>query len=171
MPEKYGHIFWDLAPWIVYQQGYDLGCTIYVANLTDELKEYALIAKLYRDNVLLVESALPVHGHAWFEVAPDDFARLYGSFSFDETDVVLVVSLVDRETEESVDSVSTILIPSSATELPTPWPALPGIGADLSALMMLMMLMMIMSSMFKSKDKKEELPLEEEQEELEATGI
>ena len=37
-----GDIFWDLAPAIVYSSGSELGTTIYVANPTDEAKEYAL---------------------------------------------------------------------------------------------------------------------------------
>ena len=41
-----GDIFWDLAPWITYAAGYDLGCTIYVANPTDQQQEYALMAEL-----------------------------------------------------------------------------------------------------------------------------
>ena len=37
-----GDIFWDLPPWIVYSPGYDVGCSIYVANPTEVEKEYAL---------------------------------------------------------------------------------------------------------------------------------
>ena len=40
-----GDIFWDLAPWITYEPGYDLGCSIYVANPGDAEKEYTLIGQ------------------------------------------------------------------------------------------------------------------------------
>ena len=35
MSGSLGDIFWDLAPWITYEPGYDLGCSIYVANPGD----------------------------------------------------------------------------------------------------------------------------------------
>ena len=44
MAGQLGDIFWDLAPWITYAAGYDLGCNIFVANPTDTVKEYALMA-------------------------------------------------------------------------------------------------------------------------------
>ena len=34
MSGQLGDIFWDLAPWITYEAGNDLGCNIYVANNT-----------------------------------------------------------------------------------------------------------------------------------------
>lgn len=40
---KLGDIFWDLAPLIYYTKDHDIGCTIYVANHTDEKKERACI--------------------------------------------------------------------------------------------------------------------------------
>jgi hypothetical protein len=57
-----GDIFWDLAPWIVYTPGYDLGCSIYVANPSDDDKEYSLIARRTSGETLISEEALPVFG-------------------------------------------------------------------------------------------------------------
>ena len=65
MAGKLGDIFWDLAPYIVYTSGFDIGCNIYVANPTDTAKEYALMARLSRDTTLISEEALPVYGYTW----------------------------------------------------------------------------------------------------------
>ena len=58
MSGSLGDIFWDLAPWIVYAPGFDLGCDIHVANPTDTEKEYALMATLSRDTTRISEEAL-----------------------------------------------------------------------------------------------------------------
>ena len=94
MAGELGDIFWDLGPYIVYSPGFDIGCTIYVANHTDSEKEYALMARLSRNTALIGEEALPVYGQTWFKVDPGDFIRLYGAFRFDETDADLIVSPV-----------------------------------------------------------------------------
>ncbi len=159
MAGKLGDIFWDLGSWIVYYPGFDLGCTIYVANHTDTEKEYALMARLFRDGALLIEEALPVYGHTWFTVAAGDFIRLFGAFRYDETGVILEVSLVERETEEATDSVSTILVSPEAAVLPPAWPVAPGVyGADWLSLMMPLMMMamlgMIMASAFRPEKEK-----------------
>ena len=110
MAGEVGDIFWDLAPWIVYTPGYDVGCSIYVANPAEEEKEYALMARLSSNETMISEEALPVFGYTWFKVAPGDFVRLHGAFRFDESDVDLTVLLVERETQQVTDSVSTRLV-------------------------------------------------------------
>lgn len=65
-----GDIFWDLAPWITYTAGYDLGCTIYVANPTDQQMEYALLAELTSGTTVISDEALPVFGYTKFTVDP-----------------------------------------------------------------------------------------------------
>ena len=76
MSGELGDIFWDLAPWITYEPGNDLGCSIYVANPADTEKEYALMAKLSREGTIISEEVLPVFGHSWFRVDPGDFIRI-----------------------------------------------------------------------------------------------
>jgi len=141
-----GDIFWDLPPWIVYSPGYDVGCSIYVANPTEVEKEYALMARLSSNEVAISEEALPVFGYTWFTVAPGDFIRLYGAFRFEETDVDLAVLLIERETEEVTDSVSTRLGGPSVSSLPPTWPATPGTSAgfDWSSLLMMMFPVMML---------------------------
>ncbi len=149
MGSELGDIFWDLAPWITYEPGYDLGCSIYVANPSDTEKEYALMARLSRDTVIVSEEVLPVFGYTWFSVAPGDFVRLKGALRFDESDSELAILLVERETEEVADSVVTLLVsPSGAGALPPSWPGVPGApgssGADWSSLLYMMVPVMIM---------------------------
>ena len=150
MGSELGDIFWDLSPWITYEPGYDLGCSIYVANPSDTEKEYALMARLFQETVVVSEEVLPVFGYSWFKVSPGDFIRLRGAFRFDESDCELAILLVERETEEIADSVVTVLIsPESAGVLPPSWP---GTGTSISTttdlgMMMAMMLPVMMVGM------------------------
>jgi len=147
MSGSLGDIFWDLAPWITYEPGYDLGCSIYVANPGDTEKEYTLMARLSREGAVISEEVLPVFGYTWFKVAPGDFVRLRGALRFDESDSELAILLVERETEDVADSVVTLLVsPASAGVLPPTWPGTgtsTGTSTDWS-MMMAMMLPVIM---------------------------
>ena len=169
MGGKLGDIFWDLAPWITYTPGFDLGCSIYVANPTDAEKEYALMARLSSNTAVISEEALPVFGYTWFKVDPEDFIRLHGALRFTESDVDLTVLLIERETEEAADSVSTRLVaPTAAAAYPPTWPGVPGTpGAptlDWSSLMGMMlpfmmfgMVGMVMVSALRPRKEKEEV--------------
>ena len=108
MGGELGNIFWDLPPWIVYAPGYDLGCTIYVANPTDTEKEYTLISRLSSNDTLISEEAVKVFGYAWFKVDPNDFIKLRGALRANESSAVLSVLLIERETEEMADAVSPV---------------------------------------------------------------
>ena len=66
MGGELGNVFWDLPPWIVYAPGYDLGCTIYVANPTDTEKEYTLMSRLSSNGTVISDEAVKVFGFAWF---------------------------------------------------------------------------------------------------------
>lgn len=130
MSGSLGDVFWDLPPRVPYAPGFDLGCSIYVANTTDAEKEYALMARLSRGDTVISEEALPVSGRTWFTVEPDDFIKLSGALRFAETDAELAVLLVERETEEVTDSVAAALVAPQAGALP-PWPA-PGSSGSVS---------------------------------------
>ena len=161
MSGELGDIFWDLAPWITYDPGYDLGCSIYVANPTDTEKEYALMARISRESVVISEEVLPVFGYSWFKVSPGDFIRLKGALRFAESDVELAILLIERETEEVADSVITVLVsPSTAGVLPPAWPGgtVTG-GFDWSmmlAMMLPVMMLGVVASTTKAEEKKEE---------------
>jgi hypothetical protein len=173
MAGEVGDIFWDLPPWIVYTPGYDVGCSIYVANPAEEEKEYALMARLSSNETVISDEALPVFGYTWFKVAPGDFVRLRGAFRFEESDVDLTVHLIERETEQITDSVSTRLVaPAAAGALPPAWPgapSAPGAGFDWSSVFM-MMLPVIMLGMvipaLRPTRKEEAAPVTEEERKL-----
>jgi len=167
-----GDIFWDLAPWIGYAAGYDLGCSIYVANPTDQQQEYALLAELTSGTPVISEEALPVFGYTKFTVDPGDFIELDGSLRFDNSDAVLTVKLVDPATGEVIDSVATLLIaPSTSTaSLPPAWPGTMATGTiDWSSMLgfmmpmlMFLMLGMVISTAFKPREEKALPPKREE---------
>jgi hypothetical protein len=162
MGSDLGDIFWDLAPWIVYEPGYDLGCTICVANPGDTEKEYTLMARLFREGTLISEEALPVFGLSWFTVKPGDLVKLKGALRFDETDAELDLLLVERETEGIADSVVTTLVsPVSASALPPAWPgsgATAGIEdwSTLLALMLPVFMLGMVGAALAPKDEKKE---------------
>ena len=169
MGGELGNIFWDLPPWIVYAPGYDLGCTIYVANPTDTVKEYTLMSRLSSNETVISEEAVKVFGYAWFKVDPKDFIRLRGALRSDESDVILSVLLVERETQEIADSVSTSLVAPAVSTLPPTWPGAPGTtttGFDWSSLLMMMlpimMLGIVASAVKPGKEKEEKLSVREE---------
>ena len=126
MSGSLGDIFWDLAPWIVYTPGYDLGCNIYVANPTDTAKEYALMARLSRGATVVSEEALPVFGYTWFKVDPGDLVTLKGALRFSESDADLTVSLIERESGQATDTAVTLLVAQTTSALPPGWGGTPG---------------------------------------------
>ncbi len=163
-----GDIFWDLAPWIVYAAGYDLGCTLKIANPGDQPQEYALMAELTSGTTVISEENLPVFGHAKFTVEPGDFIELEGALRFNSSDAVLTVKLVDPETGEVIDSVATMLMApgTSTASLPPAWPGTTSTGNldwgsllewMLPVLMFAIIGMMLVSSL-KPKEEKAQLP-------------
>jgi len=174
MGGELGNVFWDLPPWIVYAPGYDLGCTIYVANPTDTEKEYTLMSRLSSNGTVISDEAVKVFGFAWFKVAPNDFIRLRGALRSNESDVVLSVLLVERETEQIADSVSTSLVAPTVSALPPTWPGAPGAtgttGFDWSSMLTMMfpimMLGVVASAMKPAKETEEVLPPAREERKL-----
>ena len=168
MSSEIGDIFWDLAPWITYEPGYDLGCSIYVANPGDMEKEYALMARLSRESAVISEEVLPVFGYSWFKVAPGDLVRLRGALRFDESDSELALLLVEKETEEVADAVVTLLVsPGSVSALPPSWPGTGVISASDWSMMLAMMLPVMMIGMIGAaatpkKEEKVTIPEREE---------
>ncbi|MDO8692428.1 MAG: hypothetical protein Q7R39_20855 [Dehalococcoidia bacterium] len=164
MGGELGNIFWDLPPWIVYAPGYDLGCTIYVANPTDTEKEYTLISRLSSNDTLISEEAVKVFGYAWFKVDPNDFIKLRGALRANESGAVLTVLLIERETEEIADSVATSLVAATVSSLPPSWPGTPGTtaatGFDWSSMLTMMFPLMMLGMMLpvlKPQQGKEEI--------------
>ena len=169
MAGSLGDIFWDLAPWMTYAAGNDLGCNIYVANNTAVAKEYALMARLTRGATVISDEAIPVYGFAWFKVEPGDMVTLKGAFRFAESDASLTLSLVERESQAATDAVVTALVQPTTSALPPNWGGTPGTpgatGTDWSSMLRTMlpmlgfvMLGMVMASAFKPQGETEKLP-------------
>jgi len=129
-----GDIFWDLPPWITYMPGSDIGCVIYVANPTGEEKEYALMSHLSSEGAVISEESVTVFGYSWFKVDPGDFIKLRGAFRFENTNVMLTLSLIERESDETTDAVATFLAQPAAAAWPPEWPGAPGAPGETGAL-------------------------------------
>jgi hypothetical protein len=165
-PVKLGDIFWDIPTWIYYTKDFDLGCTIYVANNTDTDREYALISHTYKNGVLQSEGVLRVYDYTWFPVSSGDFVKLHGTMKLGESDVILTVSLMEKDTQAAIDSISTTLVTPTAAVMPPGW-NIPGVtgGTDLMSMIMMVMVMIMMmkmaSSAIGSDEKKKELAPQE----------
>jgi len=178
MGGELGNIFWDLPPWNVYAAGYDLGCTIYVANPTDTEKEYTLMSRLSSNETIISEEAIKVFGFAWFKVDPKDFIRLRGALRSDDSDVILSVILVERETEQIADSVSTSLVAPAVSTLPPTWPGSPETpgtttfdwSSVLTMIFPVMMLGVVASAVKPAKEKGEMIPAAIEERKLLPSG-
>ena len=100
------------------------------------------MAQLATEDTFVSEEAVKVFGAAWFMVDPGEFIRLHGAFVFEETDITLTLLLIERETGEVTDAVSSYLVsPEAGSGWPIGWPG--GTSAlipDLSWLMPLMIL-------------------------------
>ena len=162
--EVKGDVFWDLPPWISYIAGADLGFALYVANPTDTAKEYTLISNLSRDSTVISEESIKVFGYAWFKVDPGDWIRLRGSLCLEDTNCLLTVLLVERDTENVVDSVATYLQMPTAAAFPPGWPVsgTPVQTTDwmgmLMPLMMLGLMGAMVTSMIKAPEERKQLP-------------
>ena len=108
-------------------------------------------------------------GAAWFTVDPGEFIRLQGAFRFDDTDAVLSLLLIERETGEVADDVSSNLVSpeAAASGWPIGWPGGAAIApTDYSWLLPLMMLgmlgIMIAPMLAPEEDRKEGVSAAEE---------
>jgi len=165
-----GDIFWDLPPWIIYIPGSDIGGVIFVANPTDVVREYALESRLLSERAVISEESVTVFGHSWFKVEPGGIVRLHGAFRFENTNVALILSLIERETDEATDTVSTFLAQPAAAPAPL-WPRWPGAPIDgqapvvspdwsfMQLLLIMPMLAMVIRMVRTPKEEEERKPL------------
>ena len=165
-----GDIFWDLPSWIIYVAGFDMGCTIKVANNTDTNKEYALMARLTREATVISEEVMPVFGYSWFTVEAGDFVELDGALRFTDSNADLTISLIERESGEATDSVTTALVAPSTSQtsvLPPAWPGTGSTGSStgsfdwssiLSWMLPMVMFGVLMVTVLKPKQEKGVLP-------------
>ena len=114
----YGDVFWSLMPSTVYVATTELPCTVYVANPTDEDREYMLSLAVWRDGSVITEYTVRVDDLVWFPVDADSVISLPGALVVGYSDAALVMSLFERERGEVVDVVSVALTSSVSAGLP-----------------------------------------------------
>jgi len=174
MGGELGDIFWDLPPWLYYSPGYDLGLSLYVANPDDVEREYALMARLSKDGVLISEEAIPVFGFAWFKVEAGDFIKLKGALRFGDTGV-LELLLYERQGGQAVDAVAAELVAPEAALLPPTWPGAPGsegfdLGQLLGFMLPFLMLGFVAVALSPAREKSKQIQAKEERQKLLPAG-
>ncbi len=154
----YGDVFWDLMPAVMYVPGTELPCTVYVANPTDEDREYMLALVISSGGTTIAEYPIRVDDETWFPVEANSVISLPGALLLGYSDIALTMSLYEREQNEIIDTVSTALTTAGTSGLPDlpdvpPFPEFPGLppagGLDLGSVMSLMLTMMIIVMMMK----------------------
>jgi len=148
----YGDVFWNLMPSGMYVPGTELPCTVYVANPTDENREYMLALVVSSGGEAIAEYPIRVDDETWFPVEANSVIGLPGALLLGYSDVALTMSLYEKEQNEIIDTVSTALTTMGTSGLPDlpdvpPFPEFPGLppvgGIDLGAVMNLMLTMMV----------------------------
>lgn len=154
----YGDVFWDLMPSVMYVPGTELPCIAYVANPTDEDREYMLALTLSSAGETIIEYPIKVDDLTWFPVEANSVVSLPGALVLGYSDVALTMSLYEKEQNKVVDTVSTALTTTGTSGLPDlpevpPFPEFPGIppaaGIDIGSIVSLMITMMIVVMMMK----------------------
>lgn len=115
----YGDLFWDLPSVLTYIAGQQLPCVIYIANITDSDLSYMLRARTYdTKGNLLSEGVVTTNERTWFEVKAHEYVALSGAILSPQSNVNLVLELVESATQEATDSVAAWLHTPTTAELP-----------------------------------------------------
>jgi hypothetical protein len=147
-----GDVFWSLQPALVYVAGTEIPVTIYVANPTDEDREYALSARIQREGRTVIEYPIRIDDLVWFPVEKQNAIRLPGSLRLGYTDSALVLELYERQSNQVVDSVSAALTSAGTQALPG-LPGLPPVptptepSTDMFSSIFTVMMVMVMMTM------------------------
>jgi len=143
---EYGDVFWSLSPVLTYVAGSEAHCRIYVANTTDEERQYMLMAELSREGEVIDQFPLKVDGLAWFTVGANNVVGLPGAVILNYTDCALTINLYERETNQITDSVSTALTSQGTANLPV-LPGLPAVSTETPDIMSTMLIFMVLVMM------------------------
>ena len=115
----YGDLFWDLPSVVTYIAGQQMPCVIYVANITDGDLSYMLRARTYdTKGNLLSEGVVTTNERTWFDVKAHEYVALSGAILSPQSNVNLVLELVESVTQEVTDAVSAWLHAPTTAELP-----------------------------------------------------
>lgn len=115
----YGDLFWDLPSVVTYIAGQQMPCVIYVANITDGDLSYMLRARTYdTKGNLLSEGVVTTNERTWFDVKAHEYVALSGAILSQQSNVNLVLELVESVTQEATDSVAVWLHTPTTADLP-----------------------------------------------------
>jgi len=115
----YGDLFWDLPSVVTYIAGQQMPCVIYVANITDGDLSYMLRARTYdTKGNLLSEGVVTTNERTWFDVKAHEYVALSGAILSPQSNVNLVLELVESVTQEVTDAVAAWLHTPTTAELP-----------------------------------------------------
>lgn len=164
----YGDIFSNLRLPVVYSPNNDLYATIYVANVTDDTREYMLQASLYRGDDRIDQFTITIDGLSWFTVESESVIQIPTTLNLSVSDVVLIIDLYERESSSVTDSLDVALTSKGTEGLPE-YPQLPTlppvsespstgfeVGSIITPMISLIMVIMMMKMMTKSMKKVEE---------------
>jgi len=105
-----GDIFWNLPGLVYYRPGTELPFVISIVNLMPQERLFMLrVRTLDGYGRRITEDIIRVDGKSWFLVDGLEREEVSGSMQLGETNVTLGIFLVEKETEEEVDSVFTFL--------------------------------------------------------------
>ena len=138
--------FVEPHPVLTYVAGSEIHCRIYVANTTDEERQYMLMAELSRDGEVIDQFPLKVDSLAWFAVGADNVVGLPGALVLGYTDCALTVNLYERESNTVANSVSTVLTSQGTANLPV-LPGLPAVSTETPDIMSTMLMFMVLIMM------------------------
>jgi hypothetical protein len=103
-------IFWDLPPRLSYIAGTNLWYRVSVFNPSRDRKEYMLMLRTFAGERQITEDAITVNGMVWFPIAGRDRVVLDGVSAVDTTNVLLVIQLIERESQQVVAEAATFLL-------------------------------------------------------------
>lgn len=103
-------VFWNLPAIVGYRTGTELPCSISVANLDGRERLFMLkVRTLDSAGRVITEDIILVNGMSWFEVDGGDRQDIDGTLILEETDVLLGLFLVEKETSSEIDAAYTFL--------------------------------------------------------------
>lgn len=105
-----GDLLWNLPAQVNYRPGTRLPFSLSAVNLEEQERQFMLRTRtLDRLDRVITEDVIVVNGLSWFAVIARDREVVDGSLVLQESDVVLGVFLVERETAQEVAAVYTYL--------------------------------------------------------------
>lgn len=107
---KLASIFWNLFAFINYRAGTVLPCTVSVVNLSDTPHEYLIKIRTFdRNGKQVADDTFTIDGSAWFALEEGERIDADGIIILNDSNVTLGMYLIEKVTQEEVDSIFTWL--------------------------------------------------------------